>query len=161
MNWEERFLELKQAFDASFAELPRAAEGDQADFLALRCGGEPWALRLQDIAALVHGKKVTPLPGSPPELLGLAGFRGVTVPVYALDGLLSLSRQPAPEWMVLSATATRVALAFESFEGHLRVPRSQVVLDATRHHVDSFVEGRPVIALEPVLQDLTVRVRGR
>lgn len=161
MNWEQRLLDLRQSFDASFAALPREGHDDQADFLALRSGGEAWALRLGEIAALVHGKKVTPLPGSPPELLGLAGFRGVTVPVYALDGLLSLPRGPATEWMVLTATTTRVALAFEAFEGHLRLPRSKIVPDATRHQVDSFVEGRPVIALGAMLERLASRVRAR
>ena len=72
---------LKKAFDDTFADQRRPARTGSVDLLAVRLGGEPWAIPLSAIAGLQSDKKITPLPGATPGLLGLAGFRGVLVPV--------------------------------------------------------------------------------
>jgi purine-binding chemotaxis protein CheW len=68
------------------------------------------------------------IPGPVPELLGLAGFRGVIVPVYDLPALLRYGAlQSAPGALVLTDTSPAVALAFEAIPEHFTVRPAEVV----------------------------------
>lgn len=118
----DRAGELRLAFDRTFAEDVRPAAVQTEDFLALRIGSEPYALRLSEIAGLYVDRAVTRLSGGAAALLGLASFRGSIAPVYDLHLLLGHPMAKSPRWLVMMQTST-VAFAFEAFEGHLRVPR--------------------------------------
>ena len=93
---------------------------DQADLLRVRLGGDPWAIPLTEMAGLHSGKRVTPVPGRPPALLGLAGFRGALAAVYDLPALIGLAPVNSPRWLLLAEERT-VAFAFAELEGHARV----------------------------------------
>jgi len=107
---------LRAEFDRSFAQAPHAASGAPETLLAIRIRDEPLALRLQDIAGLFADRVVTRLPGPFPDLLGLASFRGTTVPVFDLGALLGYPPGAALRWLALTAGTAPVGLAFDRFE---------------------------------------------
>jgi chemotaxis signal transduction protein len=120
----ERVDELRDAFDRSFT-VPRRAESEPFEHvLAIRVGGEPYAVRLDEVAGLYVDWPVTPVPGPSADLLGVAELRGSLVPVYHLRGLLGRAAAGVPEvprYAVLSAGTDPVAFAFDALDGHLRV----------------------------------------
>jgi purine-binding chemotaxis protein CheW len=85
---ENKAAELRQAFDLSFALPPPQASQEVEDLLTIRVAGDPYAIRLCDIAGMVTGRKVVPLPAATLDLLGLAGIRGGIVPVFGLSSIL-------------------------------------------------------------------------
>ena len=162
----QRAVELRRNFDRSFAEPPRGRPAAPLDLLAIRLGGEPYALRLAAVAGLFAGKKLTRLPQATPEFLGIAGFRGSIVPVYDLRVLLGGAAGAAPRWLVVAA-ASRVALAFDGFDGHLRLPPEGIAqqerADAARPHVRELarVAGLPwpIVDLASVLAAIRAQAR--
>ena len=81
---ENKAAALRQAFDLSFALPPPPASPEVEDLLTIRVAGNPYAIRLRDIAGMVAGRKVVPVPSVTLDLLGLAGMRGGVVPVFGL-----------------------------------------------------------------------------
>jgi chemotaxis signal transduction protein len=160
----EQAAALRLAFDRSFAEpLPPGTDLSE-DLLAIRVGGEPYAMRLGEIAGLFADKKVTPVPGGDASLIGIAGFRGAVVPVYGLEALLGHASGQRPRWLVIAAAAP-VALAFEAFEAQLSVP-PHAILPAqsggeARSCIRDFVRAPhfsgPVIHLPSVLDAIKSR----
>jgi purine-binding chemotaxis protein CheW len=156
---------LRREFDRSFAEAPQLEAERTEDLLAIRVGGDPYALRLSEVAGLFADRRVTPLPSPLPELLGLAGFRGALVPVYDLGSLLGYHRAEAPRWLVSIAGGASAALAFERFEAQLRFPRAAIASDGAR--ADRYAREvvrtpeamRPVLHLPSVLEAIKARVR--
>lgn len=169
----ESVLALRREFDLSFAQAPRMATEQRANLLAIRIGGDPYAIRVCDIGGIHVGYHIMPLPTPVPELLGVAGFRGQIVPVYDLAALLGYARAAAPRWLVLLWQREReaVALAFESFEMHFSVPQAHIVqaphdiplpTGQPRPHVFGAVSDkdtvRPVIQLQSLLSSIQKRV---
>jgi chemotaxis signal transduction protein len=154
-----RVSELRDAFDHSFAEPLPPGPPLLVDLLAIRVGAEPYALRLGEVAGLYADRKITPVPGGTPALLGIAGFRGVIVPVYDLQLLLGDPAVETVRWLAMAAEET-VAFAFAAQEGQLRVAPETIVLqqsdDPSRPHVREFVRLAdsvcPVIDLSSVLE---------
>jgi purine-binding chemotaxis protein CheW len=102
--------------------------------------GDPYAILLRDIAGIVTGRRVVPIPAVTPDLLGLAGIRGGIVPVFGLATILGYGPAPGtPRWMILCGTEEPIALAFSDFEGYVRLPTSALHADenfrGTRQHV--------------------------
>jgi len=120
---------LRRSFDRSFAAAEQVETARLEDLLTIRVGDHPYAIRLVEIAGLFTARRITPLPSPVPELLGLAGFRGVAIPVYDLRALLGHGRDGAPRWLVLMAGETRLGLAFDRLDGHLRLPDQAIAKD--------------------------------
>jgi purine-binding chemotaxis protein CheW len=118
----QRASELRSAFDRAFTEVPHASNTEVLDLLGISIYGNPYALRLEEIAGLYANKKITRIPVQATGLLGIAGFRGAILPVYDLGALIGLPRAEKPAWLAIVAK-TDVAFAFESFDGHLRVAK--------------------------------------
>jgi chemotaxis signal transduction protein len=156
----QRAAELRLDFDRSFADPLSVAGAAIQHFLAIRLDAQHFALRLADISGLFAEKKVTPIPGADEYLLGIAGFRGVVTPVYDLKRVLGRRSAAVPRWLVVAAAA-RVALAFDGFEGQLRIAPAAI---ATAQSTDdrAFTNGvlqighllRPIIDLSRVLKAL-------
>jgi chemotaxis signal transduction protein len=121
-----RAAELRLAFDQTYAEPAHLDRALTEDLLAIRMGTQAFAIRLSEISGLFADKKITPVPGGHAALRGIAGFRGVIVPVYDLQSLLGGSCASASRWLVIAAAA-RVALAFETLERQLRVSRDAIL----------------------------------
>jgi purine-binding chemotaxis protein CheW len=132
--------QLRQDFDRTFALPPSLAAPEVEDLLAIRVAGDPYAIRLLDIAEIVTDRSVVSVPSVTPDLLGLAGIRGGIVPVFGLSSILGYGPDPGtPRWMILCGSEEPIALAFAEFEGYLRLPASALHADenfrATHEHV--------------------------
>lgn len=127
---------LRLSFDRSFAARPSIVESASSDMLAIRIGGDPYALRLAELAAVHVDRVIVQLPSPLPELLGLAALRGTLVPIYDLGALIGYSREGATRWIAITRPPRMIGLAFEIYERHVRVAAENVVavasLDSTR-----------------------------
>jgi chemotaxis signal transduction protein len=162
----ERADALRRAFDQSFATAP-GTETDTAgveNLLAIRVGSHPYVLRLAEVSGLFADKKITWLPSPLPELRGIAGLRGMVLPVYDLGMLLGSARAAAPRWLLVTAT-TPVGLAFDGFDGYLSVRPETIVpevrAEARERHVREVVRTvdvvRPLVSLTSVLESIKSR----
>jgi chemotaxis signal transduction protein len=161
--------ELKRRFDQTFADPPSSDAGPTIDFLAVGIGGDPWAIRLSEVAGLFSDRPVTLLPGSLTGLAGVIGLRGAVVPVYDLRVLLGYSGGALPRWLLMAAN-TPVALAFDRFDGHVRVARTAVAAESegpgaaaqspiSREVVHAGGFARPIIRLASVLDGIAMRAQ--
>jgi purine-binding chemotaxis protein CheW len=157
----ERAAQLREAFDRAFAEPARLDRAAEQDLLAIRVGTQACALRLSDISGVFADRKITRVAGSSATLLGIAGFRGVIVPVYSLPALLDQTGSATLRWLVMAAAAP-VALAFDAFEGRLRVAPDAILPQLSRAQMANFAREfvrtstavRPIIHLPSVLAAL-------
>lgn len=128
---ETKAAKLRQAFDLAFALPPPQASQEVIDLLTIRVAGDPYAILLREIAGVVVGRTVVPIPAVTLDLLGLAGIRGAVVPVFGLASILGYAgpASGSSRWMILCGAEDPIALAFSDFEGHLRVPKSSLHAD--------------------------------
>ena len=123
--------DLRRRFDATFASPPPAPAGELVALLAIKVGGDPYALRILEIGGLSEARKIVRVPGARGGVLGLAAHRGVVVPVFDLAAAIGYERSGgAPRWLVLSPGTAPVAFAFEEFEGYFELPLDQLRLGA-------------------------------
>lgn len=159
--------ELRQSFDRSFAVPSTTEIVELEDLLAIGVGNEPFAVRLVDVAGVFADKRITSLPSPVPELVGLAGFRGSVVPVYDLSALLGYPRREATRWLLLVTTpAGPIALAFDRFDGHVRVSPDAIASGAAGErsgHVREVAraEGgaRPIVHVKSVVEAIARRAQ--
>jgi len=119
---EHRLEHFRHAFDQAFAAAPTGTVETFEDLLAVRVAGDRYALRAGEIRGLVVSRRIVPLPSRRPELLGVAGHRGMLVPVYSLAALLGYGAGlTATPWLALVGGSEPLGLGFEQFEGFLRV----------------------------------------
>ncbi len=113
----QRVQDLRAAFDSSFAAAREIARPDTEDFLSVRIAGDPYALRVRELAGLVSAPRIVPLPSSTPMLLGLVGVRGSLVAAYSLGRLLGYGPNGVePKWLALVQSSEMVAFAFDELE---------------------------------------------
>jgi len=159
--------DLARAFDADFARPIAARATAVEDLLAIRIGGDPYALVRGELAGLFADKVVTPLPGGAPGLLGIGGFRGALVPVYDLCAVLGVGVAARPPRWLVTAAAAPVALAFERFDALLRVPREAITTRAVAAagHAPRVVriadEVRPVLDVPSIVGAIRARSHGQ
>jgi len=67
-----------------------------AHYLEFILSSQKYALPLSALAGVFPLQKWTPLPESPPQLLGLVSYRGSVLPLMAFEGLLELPISSAP-----------------------------------------------------------------
>jgi chemotaxis signal transduction protein len=120
--------ELRSTFDASFAKAHAAELPPELDLLEIRVAEQGYALRLSQVLAVHTDRKLVPVPGPRPELLGVVGLRGVVTPVYDLRLLLGYQANKPPRFVAEVRARAPFAVAFELFERHLRVAESDVTL---------------------------------
>jgi chemotaxis signal transduction protein len=163
LHGTERAAAFRDEFDRSFAHALGGTVAALTDLLAITVAGRGYLLRLADVGGLFADKTVTSVPSPVAELLGIAGFRGAVVPVFDLALLLDKPRAAAPRWLVIAAAAP-VALAFESFDGHVRVPQDAVKPAGAAEEHDPYVRefvrdqvARPIIHLPSVLETAAQR----
>jgi chemotaxis signal transduction protein len=169
LQLSDRATLLRLEFDGGFAEPPRTRESALVDLLAVRVGRDAYALRLSEVTGLYADRTLTQMPGASVDFLGIAGFRGAVVPVYDLRVLLGHGGGEPPRWLVLAAAAA-VGLAFDAFDGTLRLPSDALAAQApdtgvgphVREVVRSLGSGanlRALIDLGAVIESIRRRVR--
>jgi purine-binding chemotaxis protein CheW len=157
---------LRQEFDRTFAIAPAAIDDARESVLMIQAGGDPYAVRLAQIAAVFADKQVMWLPGSVRELLAIVAVRGSILPVYDLGALLGYASASAtPRWFVTVASAP-VALAFDRFDGHRKIARealSAVRADPHARHIREVlgIDGlsRPMVDLSSVVEAIAALSR--
>ncbi len=82
--WRERARVLRAPTTAS------PSNERVTSFVAVRLGGETFGLPLEGVREFAATPHVTPVPGGPPDLLGLVNRRGEVVPLLDLRGALGL-----------------------------------------------------------------------
>lgn len=137
--FDASLLELRRAFDASFAApLPERAAAPKR-VLVLRAGTTRLAVHLANVSAIQRLPRRVALPDAPPELLGLVGVRGRLVAAYRLARLLGSDVDEDPRWLLLGKGDEPLGLALEGFEGQRDVPAGDIYPDpqpgAARPHV--------------------------
>jgi chemotaxis signal transduction protein len=157
-----RSIAMRAEFDQAFATPAADTVASTTDLLAVRVGGDAFALRLSDIAGLHVNLPVVPIPTPAQHLLGIAAIRGVMAPVYDLAGLLGYSPAPTTRWVVMVKAPQMIGLALESFEAQVRV--SDLLLNLNipdptgRPRVTAHAQGavQTAGALRPILQVSTL-----
>ncbi len=100
---EERELLERRA--ARLRDKPRAAEEESVLWAAeFPVGEDSYALPLESLRAAVPLKMVTPVPLSPPHVIGILRFQGQILTAMSLSSLLGGSRTP---WSRRRARARR------------------------------------------------------
>lgn len=163
----ERAAELRRAFDRAFAEAPAHVSTRVEDFLAIRVGPDPYAVRLAEISGLYADRRVTSLPSAVSELLGITGVRGAIVPVYDLRVLLGYPAGEESRWLLVAAEKA-VGLAFDTFDGHLRIPKATSAPEQPAQDTRPFIRGvltmghvsRPVVNVASLLEAIKRRARA-
>ena len=154
---EDRAAQLRLQFDAGFQVEAKTAQTKTIDLLVIRLGDRDYGMKVEGIEAVVKGKKMTALPGTAADLLGIAGFRGSLVGVYDLASWLGLKRKSGA-WLLLVRVgqSSRVALAFDSLEGQLRLEESDFLVAESSEFVKSHVQVEtrvlPVLSLASLMK---------
>jgi len=108
-----------------------ARRGRRADAVATRaylvclCGPDRVGLPLDQVAQVLPGRPVTPLPGAGPAVLGLIALAGRVVGLIALGRALGRTADCDPETghiVVMRGAATPVALAVDRVLGVAQMP---------------------------------------
>jgi purine-binding chemotaxis protein CheW len=88
-------------------------------FVQLSVGAESYALPVEAVIEVTLLEASTPLPGGPPELLGLQNLRGHALPVYDLGAYLGAARAPegAARMVVVSDNGRRAGFAIDAVTG--------------------------------------------
>ena len=147
IDWEELRARLSKTADDGVGDrlavvyrqraVELAARREQAQekagtvaVLTFRLGGERYGLALTSLAGVLPLERWTPVPGSPPELLGVINHKGQICSVLDLARLLGLpTTVPHAEHveesayvLLLRAPGREVGLAVGPLEGLVRVP---------------------------------------
>ena len=154
---------MREAFDRARA-IPFSSQAVERmeSLLGVRVCGDAYAIRVSEISGLANARKIVEFPSAVPELLGVAGVRGVLVPVYSLAALLGYNEEAVQgRWLALCGTEEPVGLAFNDFEGHVMVSSEQVYNaepnDVARTHAKHVVRTaqmvRAVVSI-PLIREL-------
>ena len=157
--------ELRNEFDRAYAISLSSDQSEQTEnLLAIRLGGDLYAIRVNEIIGLAKDRKTIPLPGPIPELLGVAGIRGGLVSVYSLAALLGYGLNGnSGRWLALCGTEEPFGLAFSDFEGYIKVPFAQVYAqnNVIREHVKDVARTedsvRAIVNISSILDTLKKR----
>ena len=159
---QERAARFAENFDRTFAAPAHVDDGETESLLALSLAGDAYAVRLDEVAGLHPAKALLRVPTPFPDLLGVVALGGRIMPVYSLRALLNYApdRDP-PRWLLLAGPT--LALAIDGCDGHLRVPRPDILAHAgTRPFVAQTVRApdglRGLIGLNALRQTLHDRI---
>lgn len=163
---DARVVELRRAFDQTFAARPAEASRGHVDLLALRVGGDPYVVFLRDVSGILRAPRIASVPGAPADVIGVAGVRGSVVPVFALASLLGQTVQEPPRWLLTCDIDEPLAFAVAAIDGYLQLPDSRLHTPADhaeeRPHVSQVAETdagiRPVINIAHIVAGIRARV---
>jgi len=116
-------IELRRAFDQSFAD-PAAVVQDAGDLvLVVRVGAIQCGVRLSEIAGIHRCPRIVSLPRLKKGCLGIIGIRGDLHAAYHLGVLLgdASGASTAPRWLVLAPGWDAPAFAFDAIDACLSI----------------------------------------
>ena len=125
---DQRLAELRRAFDEAFSLPPALPQEDGVDFLLIIAGGQPYAMRMSELAGVEVDRKRVVVPVQARGLLGLSAVQGQLVPVFDLASLLgSASTKASARWTALHRGSELIGLAFEQMQPPRRVASRDVI----------------------------------
>ncbi len=167
----EHAAHMRREFDDVFALPRRVPDETLVSLLVVRVEGDRYAVRLADIASVVVDRTIVPLPGSGPDLAGVAGVRGTIVPVYALANLIGYpASKRRVRVLVVTGERDAIALAAEGMDGLVRVRPSDIASIGDDRSGRGCVrniaqispdEAVPVVDVASVLDAVRTRVAAR
>lgn len=104
---EAVMLERARALAAVPAEAPSAS--DVLSVVTFGLGGEQFAIETHCVRSVVANAEITPVPGTPPFLLGVANLRGEVLAILDLNQVLGAAGQAAADG-IPSSSATLLVL---------------------------------------------------
>jgi purine-binding chemotaxis protein CheW len=92
-------------------------------YVRLRVASEAYAIPVTQVSGVSELGQVTPVPGSPPGVLGVRNLRGHLVPVIDLAVMLGVSRVDAPGYLLVAqAQEEQAGLAIDAVSGVSELP---------------------------------------
>lgn len=141
----EHLEQLRRDFDLSFSRPASREEQLFVPVLRIALGDRELALRAEGLRGIRYGRRIIPVRGGLPELLGLGGLQGEVIPVYDLAQLLGYGRGSRRwAWWCLPRAEEPLAFAFERLVGYAALPQQ----DFKGDHVET--EGRLVPVVDPL-----------
>lgn len=136
--------------------------------LLFSCTGETYALRLSDVAEVMTGEALTPIPQAPAEVAGMLLLRGTPLLVLSLSALLGRPDDgPAASLAVVEQDGVRMALAIGPVLGIERFPLDSIQsLPHSEAGLEGFVVSRQqgmsgLIALSALLDPERMAAYGK
>lgn len=141
--------ELVDALRRDVAEDDLAVEAPVAtgrrEILAFHVGEEVYGFDIGDVAEILLPRAVTPLPRTPPFVLGVASLRGAVLPVLDLAGRLGMDRgEPGRSSRILVVRDGEEAMGLwvDRVRGVVRFADGGIASNATAATVDpEFLKG--------------------
>lgn len=120
-------------YESATEEIYRRDYGDlvqiragQREFLTFRLGAELYAVDLRGILEVTRPTAITPVPFSPPWVLGVMMLRGTVVPIFHVGRLLDLDVEgriePAERILLVSRKENPVGLLVDEVREVVAVP---------------------------------------
>jgi chemotaxis signal transduction protein len=157
MTDERAIQEVLQARANLLAQRDTHAAGGPstaaARALVLRAGGEQYALALEDILQIGYTAGVTPLPGAPSTLAGIANFRGAVYSVMDLAQIFTgIARQEKGMLIFLRHDGMRLALWVDGVDSIVSYEEI-LPLEAASAHLSGMISpGLPLIDFPALLR---------
>jgi purine-binding chemotaxis protein CheW len=157
---------LREEFDRAFAAAADVERIPTSHLLAVRIGGDRYAIPVAEITGLQVDRVIAPVPTMIAGLLGLAGIRGELVPVYSLATLIGYPHSTrSMRWVALCGGGQTLGLAFDEFERHLNLSVAQIATVESAgekaEHIRAVARApdgpRPVISIPSVVAEIARR----
>jgi purine-binding chemotaxis protein CheW len=125
---EETLAESPERIDAAYRQRAILLAGEQAEsgpdslgllVLIFQLAGERYAIEVRDVAETLPFARCTPVPGSPPQFLGMINLRGELRAVLDLGRLLGLSENGQKDSgfvLILSRQGREIGLKVDLIE---------------------------------------------
>jgi purine-binding chemotaxis protein CheW len=114
----------------------------EAVHLRIRLGGEHYALALEHVLEVLAFSELTPVPGSPPTVLGLHNLRGEILASLDLSAVLSIAGAGEPRHLVVVADgARRAGLAVDELFDLAALPEASATTDSPFLLGGALIEG--------------------
>jgi purine-binding chemotaxis protein CheW len=119
---------------------------------------EKYATPISEVREVVKGAEVTPVPGSPPFIVGVVNLRGKIIPVLDLEKLFDLQRETAypsaPLLLIVEHTdgtlfgvhVDHVAKIIKVAEGAIQPAPSMITARITADYVEGVIVGESAAA---------------
>jgi purine-binding chemotaxis protein CheW len=157
MSEEDAIQQVLQARARLFAQrAARASEQVRTPrnrALVLSAGGEQYALGVEDVRQIGTPRGVTPLPGAPASLAGIANLRGAVYSVIDLAQIFTGTRSPENGRLIfLRTTSVRIALLVEDVESIVLFDEVRPLEAAAAHLAGMIPPALPLISISALLR---------
>jgi chemotaxis signal transduction protein len=124
----------------------------------IRVAGEHYALPVEQVIEVADPGEITPVPGSPREIVGIRNLRGQVIPVIGLATMLGLAGDAPSRLVVTESNELRAALFVDEVLSVAELPPAVEPAESDYLLGACLVDGELVGALD--LDAIIARVRS-